>query len=89
MSTLLDLKVSPGAAANKIMDWNAEILKVRIKATPKKGKANKELIRFLAKLLDIAPANIDLVLGESSRNKRVRIHGITESAVRQLLTGKS
>lgn len=89
MSTLLDLKVSPGSAANKIMDWNAEILKVRIKAPPEKRKANKELIRFLAKLLDIAPANIDLVLGESSRNKRVRIHGITESAVRQVLTGKS
>ena len=89
MTTLLDLKVYPGAAANKIMGWNAGILKVRIKAPPEKGKANKELIRFLAKLLDIAPANIDLISGESSRNKRVRIREMTGSAVRQVLTGKS
>jgi uncharacterized protein (TIGR00251 family) len=89
MTTLLNLKVSPGSAVNKIMDWNAGILKVRIKAPPEKGKANKELIRFLAKLLGIAPANLELVSGEASRNKRVRIHGMTESAVRRILTGKS
>jgi uncharacterized protein (TIGR00251 family) len=89
MITLLNLKVSPGASGNKIMDWNAGILKVRVKAPPEKGKANKELIRFLAKLLGTAPANIDLVSGESSRNKRLQIRGMTESTVRQILTDKS
>ena len=89
MTTLLNLKVSPGASANKIMNWNAGILKVRIKAPPEKGKANKELIRFLAKLLGTAPANLDLVSGESSRNKRVRIHGLTDSAVRRILIDKN
>ena len=89
MITLLNLKVSPGASGNKIMGWNAGTLKVRIKAPPEKGKANKKLIRFLAKLLGTAPANLDLVSGESSRNKRLRIRGMTESTVHQILADKS
>jgi uncharacterized protein len=89
MTTLLNLKVSPGASANKIMNWNAGILKVRIKAPPEKGKANKELIHFLAKLLGTAPTNLELVSGESSRNKRVRIRGMTDSSVRRILIDKN
>lgn len=74
---ILVIKVVPKAAQNQIMGIEGEALKIRLQAIPEKGKANKELISFLAKKLDLSPSYIEIISGESSPKKRVLIQKIS------------
>lgn len=51
-------------------------LKVRVAAPPEDGKANRELLKFLAKQWKIPASALTLVSGDSSRYKRIRIEGM-------------
>ena len=76
MKTLLRVKVSPGAANSEIMGWSEQTLRIRVQAPPEKGKANKELRRFLAKTLGIAVGRVTLRSGDASRHKSLVIDGM-------------
>ncbi len=52
-------------------------LKVRLAAPPVDGEANEELIRLLAKIFGVARGQIALVSGQRSKNKLVRVGGIS------------
>ena len=80
------VKVSPGASGNEIKGWIGEALKVRVKASPEKGKANKELRRFLAKTLGIAPRQVAILSGNTSRDKKIAVQGMAESEIHQKLS---
>ena len=60
-------------------------LSVRVAAPPVDGAANRALIAFLARKLDVSKSSIRLVSGEASRLKIVHIDRITEAALRHLL----
>ena len=79
MKTFLKVTVSPGASCNEVKNWQEERLKIRVQAPPEKGKANKELRRFLAKTLGIAPGQIEVRSGENSRKKTIAIKGLTKA----------
>jgi uncharacterized protein (TIGR00251 family) len=67
----LDIKVTPGTSKNEILDVREGRLRVRIAAAPEDGKANAELMSFLAKTLGIAKKDITIFCGEKSRLKTV------------------
>ncbi|MFI5386692.1 MAG: DUF167 domain-containing protein [Fimbriimonadales bacterium] len=70
----LRVKVVPGSSRSEAVGYMADgTLKIRIQAPPEKGKANAELRSLLAKALDISPCNVEIVSGESSPLKRLRI----------------
>ena len=48
---LITVKVIPRAHKNALAGYENGILKVRLHAVPEKGKANEELIEFLARCL--------------------------------------
>jgi len=48
-------------------------LKVRVRAVPEKGKANKAVIKFIAKSTGLAPSKISLASGTKDRNKELLI----------------
>ncbi|MBI2811658.1 MAG: DUF167 domain-containing protein [Candidatus Melainabacteria bacterium] len=81
MSITLAVKVIPKASASAIVGWEGEELKVRLKAVPEKGKANAELISFLAKVLGLSKSCFTLMSGETSRHKKLRIEGMTAEAL--------
>jgi uncharacterized protein (TIGR00251 family) len=58
---------------------------VKVTSPPVNGKANKALIDLLAKRLGVPKGNIEIVSGKSSRDKSVRIHGLSLEAVALLL----
>ncbi len=60
-------------------------MRVRLTAPPVEGKANKALQRFLARLLGIAKGDVEIVAGETSRSKTVRLHGITADGLAKLV----
>lgn len=71
---LLSVKLQPGASKNEIVGIIGEALKIRISAPPVDGRANKQLVAFLAGVFKVAKSDIRLLSGHSSRNKRLQIH---------------
>jgi len=82
---VLEFKVVPGASCTEIADAQGNIIRIRIAAPPEKGKANKELLRFLVKLLGVRKANTEILSGKTSRRKRVIVKGLSEEKARQAL----
>jgi uncharacterized protein len=73
----LTVKVTPNAGRNEITGFKEGTLHVKIGAPPDKGKANKELIDFLADTLGIRKSAIQILRGQASRNKVVEIEGLS------------
>ena len=48
-------------------------LKVKLRAVPEKGRANEELLAVIAEHFKVPKGNVELLSGETSRRKRVRI----------------
>jgi uncharacterized protein (TIGR00251 family) len=66
----LRIRVQPRARRNEIIGEHAGALKLKIAAPPVDGKANEECRHFLARLLAVNARSIEIVTGESSREKR-------------------
>jgi len=75
-SLFLDMKVVPNKKQNSIVKCEGEYsFKVELKAKPVEGRANQELIRYLAKVLGIRQNQIIIVRGIHSHKKILRIEG--------------
>ncbi|MBI4905009.1 MAG: YggU family protein [Acidobacteria bacterium] len=71
---VIKVKVIPKSPKTEIVGTMGDgTLKIRVAAPPEKGKANAELIAFLAKHYGIPRANIDILTGETSHHKQVRL----------------
>jgi uncharacterized protein (TIGR00251 family) len=86
---LLNIKVIPKSSRNGIRGWENGELVIRINAVPEKGAVNDELIRFLAKHLNIGKSSIKIVQGDKSRHKKISIKGLKDDFLRQNLTGNN
>ncbi|HVF46011.1 MAG TPA: DUF167 domain-containing protein [Pyrinomonadaceae bacterium] len=73
------VRVVPRASKSEVVGMHDGALKVRIAAPPVDGAANTELIRLLAKHFRVSRSDVEIVAGETSRSKRVRISSITDS----------
>jgi uncharacterized protein (TIGR00251 family) len=60
-------------------------LKIRLTAPPVDGAANEALIAYLSKALGVSKSSVEIVSGHTSREKRIRISGINEEDIDQLL----
>jgi hypothetical protein len=69
----LFLKIQPNSSKDEFTEILDERIKVRITAPPVDGKANKHLIKFLAKVFKVPKGNISIKNGETSRNKHLLI----------------
>jgi uncharacterized protein (TIGR00251 family) len=77
--------VQPGAKKTELAGLHGETLKIRLAAPPVDGKANGCLIAFLAEFLNVPRAQVELLSGAGSRQKRVRVRGATGEALQRLL----
>lgn len=69
---ILTVEVKPNSRENKIIAWRDRgTVVIAIKAPPKDGKANRELINFLSKHFKIAKSLIEIKRGQGSRVKHV------------------
>jgi len=70
----LQIKVIPSSSKDCIAGWLDGTLKVKVKAPPEKGKANKAVIKVLEKTLDLAKGSIEITSGTTSTRKTVEIN---------------
>ncbi len=67
---LATIKISPNSKTNEIIKTETET-KIKITAQPIDGKANKGLIEFLSKKFKIPKTSIQIVKGETSKEKTI------------------
>lgn len=75
----LEIKVIPGASRNMIKEEGG-IIKVYLTAPPVDGKANQALIKFLAKHYDLSKSCIEIIKGEKTRHKIIKINLMKRSS---------
>lgn len=76
--TYIDLSISTGKTKNEIKNYNKwrKRIEVDIKEEPSSNKANKELISFLSKKLDLSKSKIKITKGKRSSKKTIQLKGI-------------
>ena len=73
---ILLVRVNAGSKINRIEKDAEGNWIVRIKAQPVGGKANDELIRFLAEKLEVSKSSIEIISGHSNKFKKINIDGV-------------
>jgi uncharacterized protein (TIGR00251 family) len=79
------VKVHPRARKNAITGTVSDALKLALTAPPVEGKANQAVIEFFADLFQIPRSSVTIASGETSRNKVIRIAGVSKPAAEQRL----
>ena len=73
-SLIVDVKVIPRCHAGKVEERMANgRLKVKVRAAPEAGKANDEVCAVLAEFLSVPKGNVEIILGRTSQQKRLRV----------------
>ena len=83
------VKVHPRAKKNAITGELGDALKVSLTAPPVEGRANEACIEFFAELLRVPRSSVTIASGQSSRNKVIRVAGVTGQYVRGRLGGRA
>jgi len=73
----LTVRVVPRAGRSQIAGERGQALLVRLAAPPVEGAANEALVAFLADALDVPRRAVAILSGERSRDKRLRVEGMT------------
>lgn len=68
----IKVKVIPKASMDRVID-SGEVIKVKCKAIPEKGKANDAVIALLAKHYKVSKSHVSIIRGKTSLNKIVEI----------------
>jgi hypothetical protein len=79
------VKLHPRAKKNAITGEIGAALKLSLTAPPLEGRANEACIEFLANLLEVPRSSITIASGQSSRNKVVRVTGLSAVEVQKRL----
>lgn len=80
---IVNLRISPNAKKNEIIK-DGDIIKVKITALPIDGKANKALVEFFAKNFKIQKTSIEILKGETSKEKTILFKTMDEDKVNNL-----
>lgn len=81
----LRVRVVPRASRSMIAGEIDGAVKIRIASPPVDGAANEELVRFLAKLLGVGRSSVQILAGQTSKNKIVGVSGISVELIRSKL----
>ena len=74
---ILSVRAQPGARKNAALGVHTGALKLAITAPPEDGRANLALVELLRDLLDLKRSQVELLSGQTSREKRFLLRGVT------------
>jgi len=82
---ILHFRIAPNAKINQVVGAHGAAIKIKLRATAIEGKANAALLNFLAEQLEISKHAIVLERGQKSREKLIRIEGLSADKIRRRL----
>ena len=81
----IGVRLTPRAGDNRIAGERGGVVLVRVTAPPAEGRANDALRRLIARRARVGVRSVTIVRGSSSREKRVRVEGLSERQLRLAL----
>lgn len=82
---VVSVKVHPNAGKDRVVGEHADKIKIAVTVAPEKGKANRAVIKVLSRRLGVKSSDIQIVSGETSRDKKVFIKNITEEDFNRII----
>jgi uncharacterized protein (TIGR00251 family) len=82
---VLAVHVQPGAGRTEVVGRHGDALKLRVAAPPTGGRANTAVVDLVAKEFNLKAADVDVVSGASSRDKRLKLKGIDRKAAERVV----
>ena len=82
---VINVKAQPRSSKAGLDGLLGDAVKVKIRCAPVDGKANKELVETLADVFDLPKSRVSFISGETGRNKRLLLEGLTEEQVRKVV----
>ena len=80
----LAIRVTPRSRKNEIAEiMNDGTIRVRLTAPPVENKANQALVEFLSEVLDVPHSQLEIVAGQTGRDKLVSVLGLDAATVQQ------
>lgn len=80
------VRVVPRASKSVIVGEYDGALKVRIASPPVDGAANAELVKLIAKVFGVAKGAVEIIGGQTSKNKRIKIANLSQSKFEEKLS---
>jgi len=77
------VRVHPRAKKNAITGEFGDRLKISLTTPPVEGRANEACIEFFAKLLKVPRSSVTIASGQTSRNKVIRVAGVSAEELRE------
>ena len=84
---ILNLHIQPRASKNEVCGLQDNALKIRLTSPPVDGAANKLCREFLADLFDVPKSAVEIISGETSRHKRVRVRSNDPDRLQRIISG--
>lgn len=78
------IKVIPGSSRSEISGMIDDELKIKLSSQPVEGKANKECIKLLSKLLKVPKTSIEIISGDTNKHKKIFIKGNADELTEKL-----
>ena len=82
---IVRIHIVPNAKVDGVVAEHGGAIKIKLRAAAVEGKANAALIRFLADQLNLSRQAIALQRGHKSRDKLIRVDGLSVEDVRRRL----
>ena len=79
------VRVQPRSSRSEIAGERDGAIRIRVVSPPVDGRANEECRRLIAKLIGVAPSAVEIVSGDSSRDKVIRVHDVDAARVREAI----
>ena len=86
-ATRLRLRVAAGASRSRVAGAHGGALKVSVRTAPERGRANREVLELVAGRFGVAARDVEIVAGETSPDKVVRLPLTPEEAARRWAAG--
>jgi len=80
-----EVHAKPRAKKSKVIGERGDAVEIALAAPPVDGAANEELVRFVAKVLEVRQRDIEVVRGETSREKLLAVVGLTVEEIESRL----
>jgi len=82
---VLNLHIQPRASKSEVCGVQGDALKIRLTSPPVDGAANKLCREFLAELFHVPKSSVEIISGETSRHKRVKISAGDPARLQQIV----
>jgi uncharacterized protein (TIGR00251 family) len=90
MGSAITVSLAPRSARNEIVQILEDgTIKIKLTVSPTDSHANAELIKFLAQVLDVPQAKIDIIAGQNGQDKLITIIDMSTEQVQEKITAGS